>query len=60
MKRLTIIIIAALALSSSVFGKDIKGRVLDADGKPMEFVNAVLLQDSTFTMVTFICQVISL
>ncbi len=48
MKRLTIIIIAALALSSSVFGKDIKGRVLDADGKPMEFVNAVLLQDSTF------------
>jgi len=48
MKRITIAIIAALALSSSVFGKDIKGRVLDADGKPIEFVNAILLQDSTF------------
>ena len=48
MKHLTLTIAVVLVLSSSVFGKDIKGRVLDENGKPLEFVNAVLLQDSAF------------
>ena len=48
MKGLTLTIIAALVLSSSVFGKDIKGRIIDENDKPLEFVNVVLLQDSTF------------
>lgn len=30
MKRLTLIMAAILAISLSVFGKDIKGRILDA------------------------------
>lgn len=48
MKRLTLAIVVILVLSSSAFGKDIKGRVLDENGNPLEFVNAVLLQDSVF------------
>lgn len=44
--------IAILMLSSSVSGKDIKGRAVDMEGSPLEFVNAVLLQDSTFTIGT--------
>ncbi len=39
---------AILAISLSVFGKDIKGRILDAKGNPLEFANVVLLQDSAF------------
>jgi len=50
MKHLIITIVAVLGLSSSVFGRDIKGRVVDVGGKPMEFVNAVLLKDSTFVI----------
>ena len=48
MKGLTLTIIASLVLSSSVLGKDIKGRIIDENDKPLEFVNVVLLQDSTF------------
>lgn len=48
MKLLLLTIAIVLAFSSSTFGKDIKGRVLDENGKPMEFVNAALLQDSSF------------
>ena len=48
MKRLTLIMAAILAISLSVFGKDIKGRILDAKGNPLEFANVVLLQDSAF------------
>ncbi|WP_434502325.1 TonB-dependent receptor domain-containing protein [Prevotella sp.] len=48
MKRLTLIMAAVLALSLSVFGKDIKGRILDVKGNPLEFANVVLLQDSAF------------
>lgn len=46
-KRFTLIVAAGLALSS-LSGKDIKGRVTDTDGVPMEFVNVVLLHDSAF------------
>lgn len=46
-KRFTLIVAAGLALSS-LSGKDIKGRVTDIDGAPMEFVNVVLLHDSAF------------
>lgn len=46
-KRFTLIVAAGLALSS-LSGKDIKGRVTDTDGVPMEFVNVVLLHDSVF------------
>ncbi len=47
MKRLTLIsVIMALALSA--LGMDIKGRVLDMSGTPLEFVNVVLLHDSAF------------
>lgn len=46
-KRFTLIVAAGLALSS-LSGKDIKGRVTDTDGAPMEFVNVVLLHDSAF------------
>lgn len=48
MKRFTLSIVAALVLSLSAFGQDIKGRILDEKGTPLEFVNAVLLQDSVF------------
>ena len=48
MKRFILCIATALVLSSSAFSKDIKGRVLDEKGTPLEFVNAVLLQDSVF------------
>ena len=48
MKLLLLTIAIVLAFSSSAFGKDIKGRVLDENGKPIEFVNAALLQDSAF------------
>lgn len=48
MKHLIIAIVSVLGLSSSVFGRDIKGRVVDVGGRPMEFVNAVLLKDSAF------------
>ena len=37
-KRFTLVVAAGLALSS-LSGKDIKGRVTDTDGVPMEFVN---------------------
>lgn len=47
MKRLTLIV-ATLALALSALGKDIKGRVIDMSGMPLEFVNVVLLQDSAF------------
>ena len=47
MKRLTFIV-ATLALALSALGKDIKGRVIDMSGMPLEFVNVVLLQDSAF------------
>ena len=46
-KRFTLVVAAGLALSS-LSGKDIKGRVTDTDGVPMEFVNVVLLNDSAF------------
>lgn len=48
MKHLIITIIAVLGFTLSVFGRDIKGRVVDVEGRPMEFVNAVLLKDSAF------------
>lgn len=48
MKHFTLCIAAALVLSSSAIGKDIKGRILDATGAPLEFVNAILMQDSVF------------
>ena len=48
MKRFILCIATALVLSSSAFSKDIKGRVLDEKGTPLEFVNAFLLQDSVF------------
>lgn len=47
MKRLTFIV-ATLTLALSALGKDIKGRVIDMSGMPLEFVNVVLLQDSAF------------
>ena len=47
MKRL-ILIVMAWVLATSAFSKDIKGRVLDTDGMPLEFVNVVLFQDSVF------------
>ena len=47
MKHL-ILIIAAMSFALSVSGKDIKGRVLDMEGKPLEYVNVVLFQDSVF------------
>lgn len=52
MKHIIMATIAILMLSSSVSGKDIKGRAVDMEGSPLEFVNAVLLQDSTFTIGT--------
>ncbi len=48
MKQLILIIVAIMPLLSTVWGMDIKGRVVDVKGSPMEFVNVVLLQDSTF------------
>ena len=48
MKWITLSMTMALAISVSTFGKDIKGRILDEKGTPLEFVNAVLLQDSVF------------
>ena len=48
MKRFAITIVAVLGFFSSIFGREIKGRVVDVEGAPMEFVNAVLLMDSTF------------
>lgn len=47
MKRLTLIV-ATLALALSALGKDIKGRVIDMSGIPLEFVNVVLFQDSAY------------
>lgn len=47
MKHL-ILIIAAMSFALSVSGKDIKGRVLDMEGRPLEYVNVVLFQDSVF------------
>lgn len=47
MKRV-IWVIAVLVLALSASGKDIRGRVLDMDGRPLEFVNVVLLRDSIF------------
>ena len=48
MGRFILCIATALVLSSSAFSKNIKGRVLDEKGTPLEFVNVVLLQDSVF------------
>jgi hypothetical protein len=48
MKRFILSIAAALVLTSAAFGQDVKGRILDEQGNPLEFVNAVLLQDSVF------------
>ena len=47
MKQL-IFIIAVMSFSLTAFGKDIKGRVLDMEGRPLEYVNVVLFQDSVF------------
>lgn len=47
MKHL-ILIITAMSFALSVSGKDIKGRVLDMEGRPLEYVNVVLFQDSVF------------
>lgn len=47
MKQL-ILLIAVMSFSLTVFGKDIKGRVLDMKGRPLEYVNVVLFQDSVF------------
>lgn len=48
MKRLALVITIVLGLYSSAFGMDIKGRIIDETGNPLEFVNVVLLRDSTF------------
>ena len=47
MKQL-ILLIAVMSFSLTAFGKDIKGRVLDMEGRPLEYVNVVLFQDSVF------------
>ncbi len=47
MKHL-IFVIAVLPFALTVSGKDIKGRVLDKEGMPLEYVNVVLFQDSVF------------